>query len=417
MKWILFPVYLAMFLDMMTSTIILPLQAPLIFDENGILPIGVSSEDRAVLFSGLLMAYPVALAFGAPVMGKLAETFGRKNTLLLTLIGTLAGNLINGLAMTVKSIHWLFVGKIINGFTGANLAISQAIISDSAREETQAQKFGYLFACMTLGRLLGPLTGGELANSERVDWFNFATPFWFSSILILFNILFLTVMLKKDRRRASFKLQLGGYFKLRQKIHIQFYNRVQKVFQLNDLKVILIVNFLFRTAYLLVIQFFPVFLVQRFGFNSALIGDFLSYWVFWIILTEVFLIQPLTQRFSSRALLNLSLGSLGGIALAFLILSQPISFLVMAPFFGVFFGLAQVLLLEKLLAAYNEERKAEILGINQSLRAISGIVSPLLLAFSMWIFPGGPFAVSGAMLLVSLLLYLGMYREAASKGE
>jgi MFS transporter, DHA1 family, tetracycline resistance protein len=414
MKWILFPVYLAMFLDMMTSTIILPLQAPLIFDKNGILPLDVSPEERAVIFSGLLMAYPVALAFGAPVMGKLAEAFGRKNVLLMTLLGTLAGNLINGLAMTVRSIHLLFIGKIINGFTGANLAISQAIISDSSREETQAQKFGYLFACMTLGRLLGPLAGGELANPERVEWFDYAMPFWFSSILILFNILFLEFMFKKDRRQASFKLGLGGYFKLHQKIHIEFYNRVQKAFQLTDLKVMLIVNFLFRTAYLLVIQFFPVFLFQRFEFNTALIGDFLSYWVFWIILTEVFLIQPLTQKFSSRALLNLSLGSLGIIALAFLIFNQLVFFLVMAPFFGVFFGLAQVLLLEKLLAAYDEEKKAEVLGINQSLRAISGIVSPLLLAFSMWLFPGGPFAISGAMLLVSLLLYLGTYRQGVS---
>jgi DHA1 family tetracycline resistance protein-like MFS transporter len=306
----------------------------------------------------------------------------------------------------------LFLGKIINGFTGANLAISQAIISDRSEGAIQSRQFGYLFACLTLGRLLGPLAGGELSNPERVDWFNYATPFWFSSVLILFNILFLAFMFEGDRPCKPSDQLLGGYFTVNKNVHINFYNRIQKVFRLSDLKVMLIVNFLFRTGYLIAIQFFPVFLVHRFEYSSALIGDFLSYWVFWIILTEMFLIQPLTQRFSSRVLLNLSLGSLGAITLAFLIPNQAVTFFVMVPFFGVFFGLAQVLLLEKLLAAHGSDKNAEILSINQSLRAISGIVSPILLTVFMWLHPEGPLMISGLLMLISLFLYLNM-----SQGE
>src|SRR3954452_9340753 len=54
----------------------------------------------------------------------------------------------------------LYLGRVIAGVTGANMAVATAYIADVSREDERARRFGYMNACFGLGFVAGPLLGG-----------------------------------------------------------------------------------------------------------------------------------------------------------------------------------------------------------------------------------------------------------------
>jgi hypothetical protein len=92
------------------------------------------------LVIGILQAtYPFMQFIGAPILGRLSDRFGRKPVLIASQIGTLAGFILLGFA---DSIFLLFVSRIIDGLSGANIATAQAAVADSTNEKTRTQGLG-----------------------------------------------------------------------------------------------------------------------------------------------------------------------------------------------------------------------------------------------------------------------------------
>jgi hypothetical protein len=65
--------------------------------------------------------------FFAPLFGKLSDRIGRKPVLLLSVIGSAVGFFVIGLA---DAAWMLFLGRIIDGASGGNIATAQACIAD-----------------------------------------------------------------------------------------------------------------------------------------------------------------------------------------------------------------------------------------------------------------------------------------------
>lgn len=118
------PIFVIVLIDLMGLTIIIPL-----------LPLYAASFGATPLMIGILgAAYPVMQFIGAPVLGRLSDRYGRKPVLVISQIGTLVGFIMLGLAST----YWmLFLSRIIDGISGANIATAQAAISDSTTEKTR----------------------------------------------------------------------------------------------------------------------------------------------------------------------------------------------------------------------------------------------------------------------------------------
>jgi MFS family permease len=73
---------------------------------------------------------------GAPLLGRLSDRYGRKPILIISQIGTLIGFLLLGFAWALPI---LFLSRIIDGLSGANISTAQAIIADSTTEKTRTQ--------------------------------------------------------------------------------------------------------------------------------------------------------------------------------------------------------------------------------------------------------------------------------------
>jgi len=118
------PIFVIVLIDLLGLTIIIPL-----------MPFYAASFNATPFVIGLLGAtYPVMQFVGAPILGRLSDRYGRKPVLFFSQIGTFIGFIILGLA---NSLWMLFLARIIDGISGANISTAQAAISEISREGTK----------------------------------------------------------------------------------------------------------------------------------------------------------------------------------------------------------------------------------------------------------------------------------------
>ena len=164
-------IFFTVFLDLLGLGIIIPILPALLLDPiNGILKVTYSFSTRTLIYGFLIAAYPIAQFFGAPILGALADQKGRKKLLLLSLVGTVGGYAIFILGILTSNLYLLFLGRIVDGFTGGNISIAQSAIADVSTPETKSRNFGLIGMAFGLGFIIGPYIGGKLSDSAIVSW-------------------------------------------------------------------------------------------------------------------------------------------------------------------------------------------------------------------------------------------------------
>src|SRR5512133_1529475 len=132
------PVFVIVLIDLLGMTVIIPL-----------LPLYAATFSATPLMIGLIGAtYPVFQFIGAPLLGRMSDRYGRRPVLLISQLGTLAGFLILSAA---GALWMLFLSRLIDGLSGANISTAQAAITDSTTEKTRTQGLGLIGAAFRLG--------------------------------------------------------------------------------------------------------------------------------------------------------------------------------------------------------------------------------------------------------------------------
>lgn len=135
---------------------------------------GASGFEVGLLFASFSLAQ---LVF-APIVGRLSDRIGRKPVILISLLGTAVGSFITGAA---GSLWLLFVGRIIDGASGASVAVAQGAVTDVAPVEDRPRLLGFLGAAFGVGFVIGPALGGLASlGGEHV-------PFYVAGTLALIN--------------------------------------------------------------------------------------------------------------------------------------------------------------------------------------------------------------------------------------
>ncbi len=167
------PIIVIVLVDLIGLSIIIPL-LPLFAARFGATPFTI----------GILQAtYPMMQFVGAPILGRLSDRFGRKPILIISQLGTLAGFILLGFSNTL----WLlFVSRVIDGLSGANLSTAQSAITDSTTEKTRTQGLGLIGAAFGVGFILGPIIAYIVLAASGGDYRTVAfTAAFFSLTSIL----------------------------------------------------------------------------------------------------------------------------------------------------------------------------------------------------------------------------------------
>lgn len=133
-------------------------------NQTSLLPDTVPHSFRYMIYESLLAIYSVFMFFFAPVLGGVADRYGRKPGLKISMIGLTFGFLLGALGCYWGAIWLLVVGRIISGATAGSLSIAQAAAVDISTEENKAFNLSVLMLANCLGFSLGPVLGDVLLN-------------------------------------------------------------------------------------------------------------------------------------------------------------------------------------------------------------------------------------------------------------
>lgn len=395
-------IFFTVFLDLLGLGIIIPILPALLLDPvHGILPMSYSFSTRTLIYGFLIASYPLAQFFGAPILGSLADQKGRKKILLLSLIGTVVGYAIFILGILKGNLYLLFLGRIVDGFTGGNIAIAQSAIADVSTKETKSRNFGLIGMAFGLGFIIGPYIGGKLSDSTIVSWFTYATPFYLTIMLATINVVLVIFNFPETlvtKRIVNVNLFTG-------------FSNIKKAFTFKELRVMFLVVFLLTVGFNFFTQFFQVFLYEKFKFTQSQVGDFFAYMGLWIAIAQGAILRPLSKKFKPAKILSYSIVLLA-ISFPFLLVpSERVWLYLIVPFIAIFQGLNQPNGTAIISNLADTERQGEILGINQSISALAQAVPPIIAGFVTAVNINLPTWFAAGATLLAWLIFKVFFKE------
>ncbi len=295
------PVFVIVLVDLLGLTIIIPL-----------MPLYATSFGANAFTIGLLgAAYPIMQFIGAPLLGRLSDRYGRKPILIVSQIGTLIGFLVLGLA----NILWLlFLSRIIDGLSGANISTAQAVITDSTTEKTRTQGLGLLGAAFGLGFIVGPIIAFvSLALSGNDYRIPALVAAGFSALSIALTWFWLEETLPEPQRGKSGK-----------KPEVSFGAMLRAIGH-PQVGLLLVLMFAQQIAFGGFEQLLALFTLNRLGLNAS--GNAVIFVFVGVIVVAVQggFIGPWSRRFGDRRLVYLGLATLAiGLALTAITPRQPV---------------------------------------------------------------------------------------------
>ncbi len=323
---------------------------------------GLNDFQTSVLFA----IYSLAQFLATPIIGKLSDRFGRKPLLIISLLGTVLANFIAGTATTATV---LFLARLLDGITGGNNSVAQAIISDVTNRENRAKAFGIFGAAFGLGFILGPAIS-LLAQNISLGA-SFLVSGGIALVALLITIFFLpeTLKSKADASHNIFDLGLG--------------NLITGIF-MPKLGILLIINFFIGTTFTIFTYAFQPYFINVLGQNS----------------------QSLTLMF-------IMFGGLG-------LLMQTQGILILTRKFNLLFNsLVQPIINTLISLNAKPEEQGTALGLNSSYLSISNAFGPVIAGMminqSNPTTYGHPLYLAGVLTFVVLLLALFTRKRYAVK--
>jgi predicted MFS family arabinose efflux permease len=308
----------------------------------------------------LFSIYAIAQFFSTPIIGKLSDRFGRKPLLIISLAGTVIANFLAG---TAPAASFLFFARFLDGITGGNASVAQAVISDVTTPENRAKGFGIYGATFGLGFVIGPVI------SLGAQQISLGAGFLVSSAIAAFalgiTIFFLpeTLRTKAPKNQNIFDLGLG--------------NLVTGLF-IPKVGILLIINFLIGTTFTVFTFAFQPYFLKVLGQDSK--GLALLFVAFGTlgVLMQTQGIKILTRKFS---LVNI---------LLFAILVRSVSFTLMPIFpnivyfvsvcilFSLFNSLVQPMISTLISLNAKPEEQGTVIGLNNSYLNVSNAFGPVI---------------------------------------
>lgn len=377
----LLPLFSVVFVDMLGFGLILPL-LPYIAANWGATP--------AVI--GLIgAAYPLGQFFGAPLVGRFSDRFGRKPLLLFSITGTFLSLLMLGFA---QSIAIIMISRFLDGLTGGNITVAQAYISDVTDEKSRAKGMGMIGAAFGLGFILGPASGGFLSQ-----W-GYAVPAFVSASLSLINLFLITFLLPESLPKEK---QVHHLSEAKRSHPLK---GLTAAFAKPTAGPILGSIIVFSLSMSMFESVFSLFAKQRLDLSAQSTGFVLAYVGVLVAGIQGGGMGILTKRFPENVLVRFALITLTlsyvGWALS---PNVAVLMIVLVPL-SISSGILSTLLRSSLSKAVPANETGEIMGISAAMESITRIVAPALGGWLIGSLASVAPGLLSAVLLGGLTVYL-----------
>lgn len=285
------PLYMVVFAGFVGYSLMIAIFTPLVLrSDGGMLPRSESVAGRTIALGVLLALYPLAQFLAAPAIGALSDRFGRRRTLLVSLAASTATYGLIATAVQARTFWVLTVACFVAGLAEANIAVAQSAVADVAPAEQRSRLFGYVYLSSSLAYVIGPLAGGKLADRHLVSWFDYATPFWAVTALLL-AILAVTW--------ATFRETAVGSNRAPVRITRAF-SSLRDVSRPGPLRRLYAVNFVLYLAIFGFFRVYPMYLINRFHMSVARESLFVAWVAVPIVAANLGIVSWLARRLTPR---------------------------------------------------------------------------------------------------------------------
>jgi MFS family permease len=330
----------------------------------------------------LITAFTIPGIFLTPVLGILADQFGRKKILIPSLILFSAAG--TACAFTTD-FSWLIGFRFLQGMGGAALGtLNVTLIGDLYEGNRRSTAMGYNGSVLSVGTASYPAIGGALA---LIGW---NIPFLLP-ILVLPVALF--AFLKLDNPEPENGVDLRSYLA-----------KVIKSLKSKSVVVLFLANFLtFVLLYGGILTYFPILLDEFFGFNSFYIGLYLTVSsIFTAIISSR--LGKLSEIISQPNLIKIAAFGYVIVFVGISFIHHPLWLLVPIVIYGASQGINIPSILNLLTTKAPMEQRAAFLSVNWMILRSGQTAGPLVLG--LFYSAGGTLSPFYAGIGISLLLLL-----------
>lgn len=359
--------WMAVAIDLLGFGIIIPL-----------LPLYAEQFDASPFAIGALFAsYSLAQFVFSPVWGRVSDRVGRRPILLVTIAGSALGSLILGLA---GSLAVLFVGRIIDGVSGASVAVARASVADIAEPDQRPRLMGLLGAAFGVGFVIGPVIGASAALVGP------SVPFLVSAALSAINFAVAWVRLPETQRdeAATAKPRLRDVP--------------------SQVRSLVLLTFVAIVAFSAFEATFALLADRRLGLSDSSVALVFAGVGVVLVVTQGGLVGPITERLGEAGTMRLGLGLnvIGFTALA--LSSAAVLLLPGLAVLAVGQGLLTPTLSSAVAGAVDESTVGVALGVQQSMGGLARVIGPLLGGVLFGIGVGVPYGVTALITATAVLL-------------
>ena len=383
-------IFITLLIDVIGLGIIIPVLPRLIASLKG-----VDISTAAKYGSYLTVAYAFTQFVCAPILGNLSDQYGRRPVLLFSLFGFGIDYIFMALA---PSYGWLFVGRVIAGFTGASFSTAAAYIADISTVETRAKNFGMIGAAFGLGFVIGPVLGGVLTQ------FGDRFPFYAAALLALVNwgygYFILPESLSKENRRK---------FEWKRANPIGTLKQLKKFPAIGGLVMSMLLVYIAAHA---VMSNWNYFTIHQFGWNEKMVGYSLGVVGILVSIVQGGMTRVINPRLGNEksVYLGLSLYAIG--MLLFGLTTQSwMMFIFLVPY--CLGGITQPALQAVMSGKVPPNAQGELQGALTSVMSLAAIIGPLVMNNLFFYFthenapfylPGAPFFLGSILMAISAFL-------------
>lgn len=340
------------------------------------------------LMIGLLVAaYAAGQFIGSPLAGRLSDRFGRRPVLAVCMAGTTVGFLLLAVAETLGMslalalpggtapeqlqrlrtivLGLLYFSRIISGLAGGVITAAQAYIADITDETNRTQGMGMLGAAFGLGFVLGPVIGGVLSR-----W-GFAAPAYAAAFLSAVSLANILLRLPESLTEAR-KAELANQEK---KPLISLPDMLRKVRQplLGPLLVVRLVSSLAGSLFL---ALFTLWAKNHLRLDAQVTAYLMAYTGVLAIVTQIWLIGPLTKRFNQSLLLTASAVILSLAMFGWALTPNVLVFMIVMIPHSIATAVINTVVNSAISWAVLPKEMGDALGTSSALESLSRIVAP-----------------------------------------
>ena len=366
------PLLAIILIDSVGYTIVVPVLATALIDDPPLMMAGAAPGMRYLAYGVALGIYELVMLYAAPVLGEVSDRIGRKQILMLCMLGMALSFAMIGGAIAYNLVTLLLIGRFIGGATAGSQAVAQAAAVDASTNETRALTLSLCLFASSLGFIVGPLIGGAFSHDANVTLTSFTLPMFLTASVALLGLILLATTFhdspKSQQRRApATKINLlmgieGFRAALREPV----------------IRHLMVVFGLMQTAWGTFFLFLPSLVVNRFNEDAGTISLMMATLGMGFCIAYGACLPFLERRYESRAIATSTLWlTTGLIALSLAAPSLPLQWIIALPT-AITVSVAYGAIINMFSRAVSDDRQGWILGIAISINALVWGLSSIL---------------------------------------